>query len=244
MNWIPATAVLCLTALPGGAYQHGRSMRDFRSLFSPFFASAPTPPEPFGFKMGWITVRSTDIRAVAETLPIRSQSPANWHDGIEAAYNGGSVFITPPVNGWISIVGDWAMGTGERRSVLSVSAPSGISRHSVEKIAQIVADLSSRFGEAHGYATHRVTEYHHWILAKQGRVVRCFGYIGESGEILCQTGAVTDAEKKLQYASEPPDQWLPDEQDVMTVASGWSFDPTKLSAASGPAATGIIARLK
>jgi hypothetical protein len=219
-------------------------MRDFRSLFAQFIASASTPPEPFGYKIGWIAVRSPDIRAVAESLPIRSQSPANWHDGIEAAYKGRSVFITPPVNGWISIVGDWAMGTEQWRSVLSVSAPSEVSHRSVETIAKIVAELSSKFGEAQGYATHRVTEYHHWILAKQGRIVRCFGYNGESCEIVCQSGAITDAEKKLQYASEPPDQWLPDEQDVMTVASSWSFDPTKLSAASGPAATGILARMK
>lgn len=236
--------VLCLCFPHGKAYQHGFIMRNFRSLFSPLFASAPTPPEPFGFKIGWIAVRSTDIRAVAESLPIRSQSPANWHDGIETAYRGGSVFITPPVNGWISIVGDWAMGTEERRPVLSVSVQSEVTHRSVEMIARIVADLSAKFDEAQGYATHRVTEYHHWILAKQGRVVRCFGYMGESGEIVCQTGAVTEAEKKLQYASKPPDRWLPDEQDVMTVASGWSFDPTKLSAASGPAATGIVARMK
>jgi hypothetical protein len=193
--------------------------------------SIPAPPEAFGSKTGWIAVRSTDPKAVAESLPVKSQTPASWHDGIEAVYRDGrSVFVTPPVTGWLCVVGDWAAGTGERQSV--------------EKIAKIISDLSSRFGEAHGYATHRTVEYHHWILAKAGQIVRCFAYIGESGEILCQSGSVTSAENKLRYASLPPDQWLPDEQDVMTIASGWSFDPSKLSAASGPAASGILARIK
>jgi len=212
MTWIPVVVALGLSVY--GQAPNGKI----------------SPPVPFGFKTGWIAVRSTDLKAVAESLPIRSQTSADWRDGIEAANDVGSVFITPPVNGWICIVGEWAAGTGERRSV--------------ESIAKTVSELSSRFGEAHGYATHRIIEYHHWIMAKQGRVLRCFAYIGESGEILCQSGSVTNAEKRLRYASLPPDQWLPDEQDVITVASAWSFDPTKLSSASGPAASGILARLK
>jgi hypothetical protein len=198
-------------------------------LFS-FLSAKPTPPEPFGFKTGWIAVRSADPQAIARALPIRSQTAANWHDGIEAAYKCGSVFITPPINGWICIVGDWVAGTGEQPSLGSIS--------------KLVADLSSRFGEAHGYATHRVIEYHHWIMAKDGHVLRCFAYIGESGELLCQNGAVTAAEKELRFGTEPPDQWIPDEHDVMTVAAGWSFDPSTLSSASAPPGMGIIARLQ
>jgi hypothetical protein len=187
-------------------------------------------PVPFGFKIGWIAVRSTDIKAVADSVPGRSRIVAGWRDGIDAAYEGSSVFVTPPVNGWVCIVGEWAAGLGDRRSV--------------ESIAKTVAELSTRFGEAHGYATHRIVEYHHWILARGGRAYRCFAFAGESGEILCQTGPVTSAEKKLRFASLPLDQWLPEEEDVMTVASGWSFDPSKLSAASAPAATGIRVDLK
>ena len=205
-------------------------IRNFWSLLSRFLDSKPTPPLPFGFKTGWISVRTTDMKAVAKSLPLRSERAANWKHGIEAAYEGDTVFITPPVNGWICVVGEWAAGMGDRRSV--------------ESVARTVSGLSSRFGEAHGYATHRVIEYHHWIMAKQGRVVRCFAYIGETGEILCQTGPLTDAETTLPCASLPPDQWIPNEEDVMTVASVWSFDPTKLSAESAPPAMGILARLK
>lgn len=227
---VRSVAVFCFAVLPGMAYCQDPMFEKLRLLLSPQPASKPTPPEPFGFKTGWIAVRSMDTKAVADSLPIRSPYPANWHDGIQAAYKGGFVFVTPPVNDWTCIIGEWAAGTGDRRSV--------------ESIARIVSDLSSRFGEAQGYATHRVIEYHHWILAKKGRVLRCFAYIGESGEFLCQSGAITDAEKNLRFASSPPEQRLPDEQDVMRVASGWSFDPSTLSSASGPAALGIVARIK
>jgi hypothetical protein len=82
------------------------------------------------------------------------------------------------------------------------------------------------------------------MMAKQGRLVRCFAYIGERGETLCQSGTVTDAEKTLKFASAPPDQRFPNEEDVMMLASQWSFDPSTLSSASGPAAFGILARSK
>ena len=200
------------------------------SHFSQFLDTKPTPPVPFGYKMGWIAVRSTDINAVVGLLPVRSQRTASWHDGIEAAYKGGSVFITPPVNGWLCIVGDWAAGFNDQ--------------HPVELIEKRIIEISSRFREAHAYATHRVVEYHHWMMAREGRIIRCFAYMGESGEVLCNIGSITDAERNLSFSALPTDQWIPDEQDVLTVASGWSFDPSQLSRASAPAALGIIARLK
>ena len=115
---------------------------------------------------------------------------------------------------------------------------------SVEAVTKIVADLSSRFGEAHGYATHRVVEYHHWIVAKRGQVIRSFAYLGERDEVLSNLGTPTEAEKRLRFGAQPPEEWRPSEQDVMAVASAWSFDPTQLNSASGPAANGIVARIR
>ena len=221
---------LCFTLLPTAAYGQTSTMPNLRTFFSAFFDDKPSVPEPFGYKTGWIVVRSTDTNAVASALPIHSRNAANWHTGIDAAYNGGSVFVSPPVGGWVCIIGKWAAGTGERSSVQAVT--------------KIVADLSSRFDEAQGYATHRVVEYHHWIIAKHGQVVRGFAYLGESGEVLSNLGKVTEAEKRLRFGTQPPAQWSPSEEDVMALASAWSFDPTKLNSRSGPAATGIVARIK
>ncbi len=173
---------------------------------SPVSEGKPTPPEPFGFKTGWIVVRSTDQKAVAAAIPFAVQTSASWKDGIDAAYKGGVVFITPPVNGWIAIVGEWALGNGDKQSI--------------ESLTKTVSELSSQFGEAQGFGSHRVVEYHHWILARQGRLVRCFAYNGSNGEALCQSGLPTDTEKKLRnFADLSPNQWIPIEDDVMAARS-------------------------
>jgi hypothetical protein len=231
-----------LVALISGiVYGQDITMFRLRPLLSSFVADSTSPPEPFGYKMGWIAVWSTDVKAVAASIPLRSQSSASWHDGIAAAYksaaarNDDTLFIAPPIDGWICLIGWWAAGADSKCAD---------GRIEVETASTRVADLSSRFGAAQGYATHRVVEYHHWIRAEQGRVVRCFAYVGESGEVPCHLGSVISAETKLPYANLPFDSWLADQQDVMTVAGGWSFNPTKLSSSSGPAASGILGRLK
>ncbi|WP_394766540.1 hypothetical protein [uncultured Paludibaculum sp.] len=229
VNVVFLVIALSLSLLPATAYGQ-TSMTRLRTLFSAFFDDKPSAPEPFGYKTGWIVVRSTDPNAVASALPFRSRTAANWHTGIDAAYKGGSVFVSPPVGGWVCIIGEWAAGTGERNSV--------------QAVAKLVAELSSRFGEAQGYATHRVVEYHHWIMAKHGQVIRCFAYLGESGEVLSNLGTATEAETKLRFGAQPPETWSPSEEDVMAVASAWSFDPTKLNSTSGPAANGIVARIR
>ena len=80
-------------------------------------------------------------------------------------------------------------------------------------------------------------------FGETGEGLRRFAYLGERGEILCQSGVVTDAEKKLKFASLPPNRWIPNEQDVMAVAGGWSLDPTTLSPASAAPANGIVAKI-
>jgi hypothetical protein len=70
-------------------------------------------------------------------------------------------------------------------------------RQSIESLEKQLADLSSTFGEAHAYATHRVIEYHHWMLARNGILLRSFAYLGETGEVLSNTGPVTVTELKL-----------------------------------------------
>jgi hypothetical protein len=190
----------------------------------------PTGPVPFGRKIGWIAIRSEDSRGIISSLPIRSPKPENWQEGIEAAYEGDHIFVTPPVNGWICVVGQGVMGAGDRLSVQSV--------------AQKAGELSSVFGQAHSYASHRVIEYHHWMQATNGVLLRSFAYLGETGELLANEGPLTEKERSLTLFNLPPENWTPDEEDVMMVASHWSFDPSRLSAESGPAESGVIAKMR
>ena len=103
---------------------------------------------------------------------------------------------------------------------------------SLDTVSRDVANLSSAFGEAQAFATHRVIEYHHWMLAKSGHLIRCFAYIGETGRLLANTGTLTDAESKIKLFKLPQERWQPNESDVMAVAADWSFDPTQLTSKS------------
>ena len=190
--------------------------------------SVVTGPVPFGYKMGWLAVKQAKSVDVASFLKIKNLRSASWVDGVEAAYNSGAdvVFVTPQVNGWVLVVSLWAMGAGDRRSA--------------EAIGQLLGQLSSKFGEAQGFATHRVIEYHHWMLATNGHLQRSFAYIGESGEVLVNSGALTDSERKLRFISKPAEQWNPTEEDVMTVATGWSIAPTSLTTKTGTSELGLI----
>lgn len=182
--------------------------------------------------MGWIAVKRATSADVASFLKIKNLRSASWVEGVEAAYNSGddAVFVTPQIRGWILVVGRWAIGAGDRRSV--------------DAIGQLLGQLSSKFGEAQGFATHRIIEYHHWILAINGHIQRSFAYIGESGQVLLDSGFVTDSEKTLKFFSKPPEEWTPTEEDVMTVASGWSIAPTSLTTNVGDSDLGLIGTIR
>jgi hypothetical protein len=190
--------------------------------------STATGPVPFGYKMGWIALKHTKSADVASFLKIKNLRSASWVEGIEAAYNSGDdvVFVTPPIKGWVLVVSKWAMGAGDRRSA--------------DAIGQLLGQLSTKFDEAQGFATHRIIEYHHWMLAINGHLQRSFAYIGESGEVLLNSGSLTDSEQKLKFFSKPPEEWNPTEEDVMTVASGWSIAPTSLTTNMGDSDWGLI----
>jgi hypothetical protein len=197
------------------------------ALSSRLRGGVPTPPEPFGYKQGWLAVRAEDSSTVAAALPFRLIRRAGWKEGVVAADKplAGEIFVTPPVNGWVLVVGVWASSWNGQEDEA--------------ELERQVAALSVRFGEAQFFGTQRVVEYHQWILAKEGQIQRCFGYVGDKDESICNRGPLTGAEKEFDFA-EINKSWFPDEQDVMKVAADWSLDPTQLSANSGPSGMGVL----
>jgi hypothetical protein len=199
------------------------------SVLSPLltwmFAAAPkaTGPAPFGCKMGWLAIKAADPDRVASSLGLKGGKPASWTQGIAAVYGEESMFVTPPVRGWVCAA-SWAL----------------MGDPSVAAISQRIVKLSGDFGEAQAFATYRVIEYHHWMLARRGQLIRSFAYLRESDQLLANVGALTPAERKLRFFNLPQDRWSPDESDVMMVARDWSLDPTGLTERSGPAERGIL----
>ncbi len=214
-----------------------------RRKFVAFLAALPAtltgckPPQPvgpvaFGYKMSWLTVRSESIQQVVESFGVLRPKPANWQEGIDWAYQLKGVFVAPPLDGWIAVVGFCPEDfVNPHPDPLSIDT-------------RRIKSASKLFHVSCSFATHRVTEYHHWIRAEEGRVTRCFAYLGERGEVLCNDGAVTPGEQTLSFAKLPPDQWQPDQSDVMHVARVWSYDPSKLTSSSGRASLGVIGTLQ
>jgi hypothetical protein len=182
-------------------------------------------PVPFGPRMAWLALDTTDTEAVATALGLRGGRAAPWTEGIDAAYQA-SVYVTPPLADWTLAVGA-ALFPPDRAEAF---------------VKPLVERLSRQFGEAQYFCTHRVVELHVWARARQGRLVRGYGWLGEKGLTLWDEGAQSKEERELGFRffdgrspeAEQGDYWarkdltFPDEGCVTQLAGLWSIDPTTL----------------
>lgn len=74
----------------------------------PSFNRTPDKPQPFGFKVNWLALRTSDPSAVVDALELGEATPANWESGLAAVYSSKRddawVFVSPPVGGWVLAV--------------------------------------------------------------------------------------------------------------------------------------------
>jgi hypothetical protein len=169
-------------------------------------------PVPFGYKCAWLAIKTDQPDAVVTTLGLVGAQKSNWAKGIAAAYNG-DVFVTPVIQGWVLVV--------------SLSIPEIVDEKREDQLTPLIRILGKRFRDVQYFGTHRVVEYHGWLRAVDGEIVRRYAYLGERGEALCNDGRLTDDEKKLGLVYD--DSKFPSEQDVMKLAGAWSINPTMLN---------------
>jgi len=168
----------------------------------------------FGYKMSWLAIKNTNPEDIIQKLQMPDVQTIDWDKGIEKVYEyhgrpNNSIFLTPNVNGWVFIVGMY---------VCDFNKPDG----KLDWLKDRMVELSNIFGEVQAFATHRVSEYHHWILARNGKIERCFAY-GDGTR--CNEGELTEAERQFPWDKLKTFQWFPDEEDVMTIAGLWSVNP-------------------
>lgn len=180
------------------------------------YEGSPEPdlPVPFGPKLAWLALDTPDTEAVAAALGLQETRAATWAEGIEAASQG-PVFITPPLGDWVLAVGT-SLFPPERAEVF---------------VKPILERLSSQFGDAQYFGTHQNVELHLWARARQGKLVRGYGWLGQQGLTLWNEGAPTRQERALGFSfldSQSPTGPFPDENCVMQLAGLWSIDPTTL----------------
>lgn len=183
-------------------------------------------PIEFGYKIVWIAVKTNNKSELSKILGLKNSKPSNWKSGIENAYEN-SVFITPQI-------GDWTLAVG-------MGLPLGDSQESIKKLEKVLNELSSEFGEAQFFGTHRVVEYHNWMKSVNGKIERVYSYVGESMENIKVYGKPTEPESKLNLFNslseeaksdeyyDREDLDYADEELVMKIAEYWSVNPTKLT---------------
>lgn len=173
----------------------------------------------------WFAIKTIDKNKVAELLNLKNIVPCNWQVGVQKAY-GGSVFVTPPIDGWTL--------------VCSTVLPAGDSVESIVEVKRSLVNLSSVFGEAQFFCTHRVVDFHCWMKAKNGTVERVYSYLGESDQNIAVEGEPSEFEKQFDlvntfseaakddsyFGREDLDR--ADESIVMQIAANWSIDPSHL----------------
>ena len=136
----------------------------------------------FGYKCAWLAVRAPDNSDVADALGLDDLTASTWSHGVGAVYAADAserpapVFVGSPVDGWVLVP-----------FALPLAGPEEFD----------LGALSSRFGEAQRFVTHRVVEVHEWERWVDGQPVRRYGWLGESGEVLYDEGEPGELEEDL-----------------------------------------------
>lgn len=182
-------------------------------------------PVPFGYKCIWLTVTANNPKEVADFINLKQQQPTNWTQGIDLAYTD-KIFVSPPVDSLIFVVG--------------LTLPGLDAEDNIKAATKLLNDLSSKFGRADYFVTHRVVELHGWMKSIDGQTKRAYSYLGESGENLIVAGEPTEFEKQFDLvdtfsAAAKLDNYfdkegliIPNEEFVMRIAENWGINPTTL----------------
>lgn len=150
------------------------------------FDQTPDKPKGFGFKVLWFAVKAGDPATVLDALQFGERTPANWASGLATVYGDQWVFASPPVNGWILVVG------------LSLPYPTNETHHDIGKrFDALFSRLMQRFDDVQFFGSHRVSDFVTWARAVNGKPMRTFAWSGSSGEVLANFGEQTLEEAKL-----------------------------------------------
>src|SRR5262249_43189589 len=155
---------------------------------------------PFGYKVSWFAVRASDSAAVVDALEFGVATPANWRSGLSAAgrRDDPSVFVSPPVAGWVLVVGfslPYPVAATQSLPVADTQALREIGR----KLDVLLARLAKRFDEVQFFGSYRVVDFVAWARAQNGKPTRVFSFA--DGEVFANAGEQTSEEASLNFAN-------------------------------------------
>jgi hypothetical protein len=181
----------------------------------------------------WLAVKSRNLLAVQTALGLHNAKACSWKEGLAGEEQ---LFIAPPVNGWVLVMGS------------SLPDPSD----DVDACFRFVVGVSRKLGQVQFFSVNRVLHYHAWVKADAGRVIRAYAWAGRT---LWQQGLRTSAENDLKLKcfdySEPaertsfsqPDVLAANDDKVPLLAARWSLDPARIDERFLEQAHGIAGEL-
>ena len=157
----------------------------------PSFNQMPDEPQPFGFKVSWLALKTSDPAAVLDALALGEATPANWEFGLAPVYGSDPwVFVSPPVGGWVLAVS------------ASLPYPTAETHHDIgKKFDVLFSRLMKRFEDVQFFGSHRVVDFVAWARALNGKPLRMFAYAGGGDWVLANVGEQTPEEAKLGLAN-------------------------------------------
>jgi hypothetical protein len=194
-------------------------------------SATPDSPKLFGYKTIWLAVPSNDALSVVKALGRKHNAvAANWASGIEFVNNNHDyVFVSLPIKGWVYVIG----------------LPLGSITHDKkenQKFFKFLKKMSSKLSKILYFATHRVVEFHSWLIVQDSKILRAFANNGERGKLYSE-GNITDKEKELGVTFshiDELDERYPEEEDVITLAEEGSLNPTTLVEYSEEKGGGVL----
>lgn len=178
---------------------------DYKEVKEEDTCAQPTAPAPFGYKPGWLVIRSRDPRAVCDALGLRDCRPANWTCGLSAV-SARRWFVTPSLDGYVV-----AVCAGER------PIPQ-----------ETLISLSRRFSEVQAYVCDQKKALYAWTRFCNGVCTRAYGM--SRGQVFLDTGELTREEIALGFGRFPRKgggsrEGFPDGDAVLSIAAAWGVDP-------------------
>jgi len=154
----------------------------------PSFDQTPDEPEPFGYKVSWLAIKTPEPAAVVEALDLGEATPTNWASGLALAYSQDDdcwMFVSPSVDGWVFAVSP------------SLPYPTVETHHDIgSKFEALFSRLAARFDDVQFFGSSRVSGFCAWARALNGVPLRVFSY---GQEVLRNLGDQTPEEVKLGF---------------------------------------------
>ena len=192
-------------------------------------------PDNLDLPEQWLAIRSGNIAAVQETLGLSNPRRCSWQKGFSIA-GVERLFISPPVNGWILVVGP------------ALPAP----EEDVDFCFHFLSHISQRLGHVQFFSLNHALNHHCWVRAHTGRIERAYAWCGET---LWNQGKMTPEESVLGMACHPYGRSLEEiefqemhrlttnTENISRLAARWSLNPAALKPEVFAASTGITGDL-